>query len=141
MQKYFSVKKSVNIAGKTYMPCICYPLTEYLKLTIEKLAQSGTAVIYDKKVAFQNGKLVEKGNAGRIVNINSSYRKTINSTTLAVPVSQINDSEIAAEEKSVVEKQKKKRTAKKEETFYVAEDSPVSEMAKASIEALESEGF
>lgn len=67
MQKYFSVKKSVNIAGKTYMPCVCYPLTEYLKMTIEMLSRDGTAVIHDKKVAFQNGKMLSVGIDGKII--------------------------------------------------------------------------
>lgn len=67
MQQYFSVKKSVNIAGKTYMPCICYPLTEYLKLTIEMLERNGTATIHKNKVAFQNGKELAVGTDGKII--------------------------------------------------------------------------
>ena len=34
---YFSVKQSVKIAGKAYIPCVCYPLPEALKLTVEQL--------------------------------------------------------------------------------------------------------
>ena len=58
---YFSVKSSVKIAGKVYTPCICYPLSEFLTPTINKMVEEGKAVIYKDKVFFQNGRvLVEK---------------------------------------------------------------------------------
>lgn len=57
---FFSVKSPVKIAGKVYTPCVCYALTDYLKATIEKMAKEERAYIYDHKVAFQNGKVIQK---------------------------------------------------------------------------------
>lgn len=57
---FFSVKSPVKIAGKVYTPCVCYALTDYLKATIEKMAKEEIAYIYDHKVAFQNGKVIQK---------------------------------------------------------------------------------
>lgn len=57
---FFSVKYSVKIAGKVYTPCICYALPETIRPTIEKLAKEGKAYIYEHKVFFQNGKVLEK---------------------------------------------------------------------------------
>lgn len=57
---YFSVKSSVKIAGKVYTPCICYPLSEFLTPTVNKMVEEGKAVIYKDKVFFQNGKVLVK---------------------------------------------------------------------------------
>ena len=57
---FFSVKSSVKIAGKVYTPCVCYALTDFLKTTVEKMVAENKAYIYDHKVAFQNGKVIEK---------------------------------------------------------------------------------
>ena len=57
---FFSVKYSIRIAGKVYMPCICYPLTRFLELTVKDLEKQGKATIYDKMVFFQNGKIIEE---------------------------------------------------------------------------------
>ena len=57
---FFSVKSAVKIAGKVYVPCVCYALPEALKPTLEKMVKEGKAYIYDHKVAFQNGKVIEK---------------------------------------------------------------------------------
>lgn len=57
---FFSVKSAVKIAGKVYTPCVCYVLSETLKATIEKMVVEERAYIYDHKVAFQNGKVIEK---------------------------------------------------------------------------------
>lgn len=57
---YFSVKSSVKIAGKVYTPCICYPLSEFLTPTINKMVEEGKAVIYKDKVFFQNGRVLVK---------------------------------------------------------------------------------
>ena len=56
---FFSVKSSVKIAGKVYTPCVCYPLPEVLLPTIEKMVAEGKAYKFDKKVYFQNGKVIE----------------------------------------------------------------------------------
>lgn len=55
---FFSVKTTLKIGDKVYIPCICYTAPKELELTINKLASEGKAVIYDKKVAFQNGKVL-----------------------------------------------------------------------------------
>ena len=57
---FFSVKSAVKIAGKVYTPCVCYPLPDVLKPTIEKMVKEEKAYIYDNKVFFQNGKVLEK---------------------------------------------------------------------------------
>lgn len=57
---FFSVKSAVKIAGKVYVPCICYPLPDFLKATIEKMEKEERAYIYDCKVAFQNGRVLKK---------------------------------------------------------------------------------
>ena len=56
---FFSVKRAVRIAGKDYIPCICYPITKFLERTIQKLSDEGKAVIYTERVFFQNGKVIE----------------------------------------------------------------------------------
>jgi hypothetical protein len=57
---FFSVKTSTKIAGKVYTPCVCYPLPDVLKPTIDKMIEEGKAYTYDHKVFFQNGKVLEK---------------------------------------------------------------------------------
>ena len=57
---FFSVKYAIRIAGKVYMPCICYPLTRFLELTVKNLEKQGKATIHDKMVFFQNGKIIEE---------------------------------------------------------------------------------
>lgn len=57
---FFSVKSAVKIARKVYIPCVCYALPDFLKATIEKMVAEERAYIYDHKVAFQNGKVLEK---------------------------------------------------------------------------------
>ena len=57
---FFSVKTPTKIAGKVYTPCVCYPLPDILKPTIDKMIEEGKAYIYNNKVFFQNGKVIEK---------------------------------------------------------------------------------
>ena len=56
---FFSVKHSIRIGGKVYMPCICYELTKVLELTVKDLEKQGKATIHNKMVFFQNGTIVE----------------------------------------------------------------------------------
>lgn len=56
---FFSVKIPVRIAGKVYMPCICYSLARNLETTIKSLEEKGKAVIHADAVFFQNGKIIE----------------------------------------------------------------------------------
>lgn len=57
---FFSVKEPIKIAGKTYIPCVCYPLPKFLELTVNDLVNKDKAVIYTERVFFQNGKVIEK---------------------------------------------------------------------------------
>ena len=57
---FFSVKKPIKIDRKAYIPCVCYPLPEALKYTVEHLKKEGKAEIYEDMVYFQSGKLIEK---------------------------------------------------------------------------------
>ena len=57
---FFSVKQSVKIAGKVYTPCVCYPLSDMLAPTIEKMEKEGKVYIFKDKVYFQNGKVLSK---------------------------------------------------------------------------------
>lgn len=57
---YFCVTTPVKISGKAFHTCICYKLTDTLKLTVEKLVKEGKATIFTEKKFFCNGKLVEK---------------------------------------------------------------------------------
>ena len=57
---FFSVKVPLRIAGKDYIPCVCYPLPRFLEYTVKELKKEGKVEIYDKMVFFQNGKLIEK---------------------------------------------------------------------------------
>ena len=55
---FFSVKKPMKIAGKTYLPCICYPVSRFMELTVDKLTADGKATKYDEMIFFQNGKVI-----------------------------------------------------------------------------------
>ncbi len=57
---FFSVKQPLKIAGKVYIPCVCYALPETLKETIEHLKKENKAEIYGERVYFCNGKIVDK---------------------------------------------------------------------------------
>ena len=57
---FFSVKSPVKIAGKVYTPCVCYALDDFLTATVEKMVKEDKARVYDHKVFFQNGKVIEK---------------------------------------------------------------------------------
>ena len=57
---FFSVKNPIKIGGKVYKPCICYEVTSYLKLTIDKLLSEDKVDVYEERVFFCNGKLVPK---------------------------------------------------------------------------------
>ena len=90
---FFSVKYSIRIAGKVYMPCICYTLTRFLELTVKDLEKQGKATIYDKMVFFQNGKIIEEKPVVKENLTTEKLKKEKN--TKAVPVKDIKD--LAAE--------------------------------------------
>ncbi len=56
---FFSVKTALKIAGKVYIPCVCYPLPEVLAPTIDKLVGENKAVKYEEHVFFQNGAVIK----------------------------------------------------------------------------------
>lgn len=56
---FFSVKEPLKIAGKTYIPCVCYPLPKFLELTVNELVNKDKAVVYSEYVYFQNGKVIK----------------------------------------------------------------------------------
>ena len=72
---FFSVKSSVKIAGKVYTPCVCYALPDFLKPTVEKMVAEEKAYIYDHKVAFQNGKVIEKKEEPKPVAVEKKSKK------------------------------------------------------------------
>lgn len=90
---FFSVKHSIRIAGKVYMPCICYNLTKFLELTVKDLEKQGKATIHDKMVFFQNGKIIEEKPVVKENLTTEKLKKEKN--TKAVPVKDIKD--LAAE--------------------------------------------
>ena len=57
---FFTVNTPIRIGGKLFKPCICYEVTSYLELTVQKLAKEGKADIHEKFVYFCNGKPVEQ---------------------------------------------------------------------------------
>lgn len=92
---FFSVKYSIRIAGKVYMPCICYTLTRFLELTVKDLEKQGKATIYDKMVFFQNGKIIEEK---PVVKENLTTEKPKKEKkTKTVPSKDINDLATEAE--------------------------------------------
>lgn len=65
---YFSVRKYLKIAGKTYVPCVCYELPTDLVPTVEKLVSEEKAYIYAEPVGFMNGKQLIKSKKTRKTN-------------------------------------------------------------------------
>lgn len=57
---FFTVKTPIRIGGKLFKTCICYEVTPYLELTVQKLAKEGKVDIHEKFVYFCNGKPVEQ---------------------------------------------------------------------------------
>lgn len=92
---FFSVKHSIRIAGKVYMPCICYNLTKFLELTVKDLEKQGKAIIHDKMVFFQNGKIIE---AKPVVKENLTTEKPKKEKkTKTAPVKGVKDISVEAE--------------------------------------------
>ena len=86
---FFSVKYSIRIAGKVYMPCICYNLTKFLELTVKDLEKQGKATIHDKMVFFQNGKIIEEKPVVKENLTTEKPKKEKKAKT--VPVKDVND--------------------------------------------------
>ena len=92
---FFSVKYAIRIAGKVYMPCICYTLTRFLELTVKDLEKQGKATIYDKMVFFQNGKIIEEEPVVKESLTVEKLKKE--KKTKTVPVKDVNDLSAEAE--------------------------------------------
>ena len=45
---YFTLKTPTRIGGKLYRTCICYEVTSYLELTVNKLVKEGKAELHEK---------------------------------------------------------------------------------------------
>ena len=94
---FFSVKYSIRIAGKVYMPCICYTLTRFLELTVKDLEKQGKATIYDKMVFFQNGKIIEEKPVVKENLTTEKPKKEKKTKTKTVPGKEVNDLSAEAE--------------------------------------------
>ena len=96
---FFSVKYSIRIAGKVYLPCICYTLTRVLELTVKDLEKRGKATIYDKMVFFQNGKIIEEKPAVKEHLTAEKPKKEKKTKAVSVKEEDISDIKEAAEVK------------------------------------------
>lgn len=96
---FFSVKHSIRIAGKVYMPCVCYSLTKFLELTVKDLEKQGKAAIHDKMVFFQNGKIIEEKPAAK-ENLTIEKPKK-EKKAKAVPAKGVKDLAVEAEAETV----------------------------------------
>ena len=85
---FFSVKVPLKIAGKDYIPCVCYPLPRFLEYTVKELKKEGKVEIYDKMVFFQNGKLIEKAEPKPVV---AEVKPKKEKKTKTVPVADIEE--------------------------------------------------
>lgn len=91
---YFCVTTPIKIGGKDFHTCICYKLTDTLKLTVEKLAKEGKATIFVEKKFFCNGKLVEKK---AVVKENLTTEKTKKKTKTVEVTEETEETEIKDE--------------------------------------------
>ena len=57
--QYFSVKYAIRLDGKKHVPCVCYPINSAYRSTVLDLAKKGTATLYESKVRFLSGKVVD----------------------------------------------------------------------------------
>lgn len=82
---FFSVKQPLKIAGKVYIPCVCYALPETLKETIEHLKKENKAEIYSERVYFCNGKIVDKAVTETVVKPKKGKKNKDSETEAEVP--------------------------------------------------------
>lgn len=74
---YFSVKIPLKIGKKTYIPCVCYPVTETVAFTVEHLEKEGKAVTYPEKVFFQNGKVITKQETTEVLEVLEEVKEDV----------------------------------------------------------------
>lgn len=80
---FFSVKQPTAIAGKVYVPCVCYPVPKFLEYTVNELEKEGKVTIYNKMVFFQNGKLIEKAEPKPVAEVKSKKEKKAKTVPVA----------------------------------------------------------
>ena len=71
---FFSVIKPMKIAGKVFIPCICYEVNKFLKPTLKELEKEGTVTFYEKKVYFSNGNIIPDK---KVIKIKKEHKKEI----------------------------------------------------------------
>ena len=74
---FFSVKVPMKIGAKSFKTCICYALPDYMKKTVEELAEKGKAEIYSEQRFFCNGKLVELKKKTSVKTVKKASKKTV----------------------------------------------------------------
>ena len=57
---FFSVRKSVRIGGRLFIPCVCYEGGRVYEKPVQDLVDKGLAVIWPQRVFFQNGSVIER---------------------------------------------------------------------------------
>lgn len=110
---YFSVKRTMKIAGRKYIPCVCYPLPKVLVSTIDKLVEDGKARKYEEAVRFQSGKKIEKSvddTVNKAIDVSADNDKTTEEANLA-------STETATKTVKRRKKTSKVNTSEPEETY------------------------
>lgn len=57
---FFSVRKSVSIGGRTFIPCVCYEGGNMYEKPVQELVDKDMAVIWPERVFFQNGRVIDR---------------------------------------------------------------------------------
>jgi hypothetical protein len=55
LKRFYSVFRNIKIDGVARHVSVCYPLTDSLESTVEKLVKDGLARVYDEEVRFVSG--------------------------------------------------------------------------------------
>lgn len=55
---FFTVKQPMKLNGKICKPCICYEASKEMEKPLKELADKGKVNLFEKRVFFQNGKLL-----------------------------------------------------------------------------------
>ena len=57
---FFSVKKSVSIGGRMFIPCVCYECGKLYEKPVQELVDKDMAVMWPQRVFFQSGRVIER---------------------------------------------------------------------------------
>lgn len=60
---FFSVRKSVSIGGRMFIPCVCYECGKLYEKPVQELVAKDMAVIWPERVFFQNGTVIDRSAA------------------------------------------------------------------------------